>query len=194
MSLLLQIIEAAKQINDSPPMDWNHYFMSIAFLASMRSPCKRLRVGSVIVKDHRIISMGYNGFITGASHTSRIRDNHEQAIIHSEINAICDCARRGATLQDAVIYITHYPCINCFRALASCGIKHIYYYLDYNNDSLVPHIADDANISIHKLDPPASVARDHTNAGHPVPQVCSLHTKEEEDDGWRDNSFVLGDL
>ena len=144
--MLRQIVAAASENKD--PMPWNDYFMSIAFLASMRSPCTRLRVGSVIVKDYRIIAMGYNGFIAGAPHISRVRDNHEQAIIHSEINAVSDCARRGASLQDAAIYVTHYPCINCFRSLAACGIKRIHYYHDYNNDLLIPTLAEDAGIII----------------------------------------------
>ena len=145
--MLHQIVAAASENKD--PMPWDDYFMSIAFLASMRSPCTRLRVGSVVVKDHRIIAMGYNGFIAGAPHISRVRDNHEQAIIHSEINAVSDCARRGASLQDAAIYVTHYPCINCFRSLAACGIKRIHYYHDYNNDPLIPTMAEDAGITIH---------------------------------------------
>jgi dCMP deaminase len=145
--MLRQIVAAAS--DNKAPVPWDEYFMSIAFLASMRSPCTRLRVGSVVVKDHRIIAMGYNGFIAGAPHISRVRDNHEQAIIHSEINAVSDCARRGASLQDAAIYVTHYPCINCFRSLAACGIKHIHYYHDYNNDPLVPTLAEDAGITIH---------------------------------------------
>ena len=146
IKMLRQIASAASEHKD--PMLWDDYFMSIAFLASMRSPCTRLRVGSVVVKDHRIIAMGYNGYIAGAPHVSRLRDNHEQAIIHSEINAVSDCARRGASLQDATIYVTHYPCINCFRSLAACGIRRIHYYNDYNNDALIPILAQDAGIVI----------------------------------------------
>ena len=56
--------------------------MSIALLASCRSPCERLHVGSVITKSNRIVSMGYNGFIAGTPHTSLMREGHEQAIIH----------------------------------------------------------------------------------------------------------------
>ena len=130
---------------------WDEYFMSTAVLASCRSPCKRLQVGSVIVKDNRVISMGYNGFIPGAPHISRVHDNHEQSIIHSEINAITDCAKRGASLDNAKIYITHYPCINCFRAIASCGISQIFYLDDYNNNPIVLNLCNDANIKISKL-------------------------------------------
>lgn len=132
-------------------LDWDEYFMSIALLASQRSPCKRLHVGSVIVKDNRLISMGYNGFIPGAPHISRVKDDHEQSIIHSEINALSDCAKRGASLKDSKIYVTHYPCINCFRSIAACRIKEIIYLNDYKNDEIVQQLASDSGICIRKL-------------------------------------------
>jgi dCMP deaminase len=138
-------------IENKERLDWDEYFMSIALLSSCRSPCCRLHVGSVIVKNNRIISMGYNGFIPGAPHTSRIIDGHEQSTIHSEINAIGDCAKRGTSLDGSVIYITHYPCINCFRSIASCGIKEIIYLDDYNNNLIVEELANDSNIKIKKL-------------------------------------------
>lgn len=137
--------------SNSERLNWDEYFMSIALLASQRSPCTRLHVGSVIVRDNRLISMGYNGYIAGAPHISRIKDDHEQSIIHSEVNALSDCAKRGAGLADAKIYVTHYPCINCFRSIASCGIKEIVYLDDYKNDEMVAHLADDANILIRQL-------------------------------------------
>jgi dCMP deaminase len=113
--------------NNSERLNWDEYFMSIALLASQRSPCIRLHVGSVIVKNNRLVSMGYNGFIPGAPHISRVKDNHEQSIIHSEINAITDCAKRGTSLEGSKIYVTHFPCINCLRSIAACGIKEIIY-------------------------------------------------------------------
>jgi len=132
-------------------LDWDEYFMSIALLASCRSPCERLHVGSIIVKDNRLISMGYNGLISGAPHISRIVDNHEQSTIHSEINAIADCAKRGVSLHSSKIYITHFPCINCFKSIAACGIKEIIYNQDYNNNDLVYSLAEDSNIVIRQL-------------------------------------------
>lgn len=132
-------------------LDWDEYFMSIALLASCRSPCDRLHVGCVIVKNNRIISMGYNGYISGAPHISRIVDNHEQSTIHSEINAITDCAKRGVSLNSSKIYITHFPCINCFKSIAACGIKEIIYNDDYNNNDLVFELALESNIKIRKL-------------------------------------------
>jgi len=137
--------------NVNTRIEWDDYFMSIALLASQRSPCKRLQVGSVVVKDDRLISMGYNGYICGAPHISRVKDNHEQSIIHSEINAITDCAKRGTSLSNSKIYVTHYPCINCFRSIAASNIKEIVYLNDYNNDEIVATLAEDASINIRKL-------------------------------------------
>ena len=147
--MISQINEFAK--NNKQRLEWDEYFMSIALLASQHSPCKRLNVGSVIVKNNRLISMGYNGFIAGANHISRVVNNHEQSIIHSEINAITDCAKRGASLENSKIYVTHYPCINCFRSIAACGIKEIIYLEDYKNDQIVAELANDSSIIIRKI-------------------------------------------
>lgn len=146
LSLLTTFADSTKE-----RVNWNEYFMSIALLASCRSPCERLHVGSVIVKNNRIISMGYNGYIPGAPHTSRIVDNHEQSIIHSEVNAITDCAKRGVSLEDSSIYITHYPCIHCFRSIAACNIKLVYYLNDYKNDPIVHELACDSGIQLCKI-------------------------------------------
>ena len=149
---LCQNINQKNQNNDKESrLNWDEYFMSIALLASCRSPCSRLHVGSAIVKDNRLISMGYNGFIPGAPHISRVHDNHEQSIIHSEINAITDCAKRGASLDNAKIYVTHYPCINCFRSIAASNIKEIVFLNDYRNDPIVQLLATDAGITIRQL-------------------------------------------
>lgn len=148
---MLNSIRCYKKNHLTERLDWHEYFMSIALLASQRSPCSRLNVGSVIVKNNRLISMGYNGYIPGAPHISRIEDGHEQSTIHSEINAITDCARRGVSLDGATIYITHYPCINCFKTIAACGIKKIIYLDEYNNNILVSKLAIDSNVEIIKL-------------------------------------------
>ena len=72
---------------------------------------KFFKVGCILVKDNRIISQGYNGFLPGAAHNSIIRNNHEQATVHAEQNAIADCAKRTVSCLDCIAYITHYPCI-----------------------------------------------------------------------------------
>lgn len=118
-------------------LDWNEYFMSIAKLTSVRSSCKRLQVGCVIVKDKHIVSTGYNGFLPSFPHESIVINNHEQATVHAEQNAIADAACRGTSVNNSIAYITHYPCINCFKILVASGIKTIYYLNDYNNDPTI---------------------------------------------------------
>jgi dCMP deaminase len=136
-------------VNQRP--SWDEYFKEIVQVTAKRSPCERLNVGSTIVKNNRLISMGYNGYIPGAPHISRVVDNHEQSIIHSEVNAISDCARRGVSLDGSKIYVTHYPCINCFRSIAACGITDVIYLEDYNNNPIVEELAIDSKINIKKL-------------------------------------------
>ena len=120
--------------------------MTLSFLISNRSSCHRLQVGCVLVKDTRVISVGYNGFIAGYPHNSIVRDNHEQATVHAEQNCITDCAKRGINVEGATAYITHYPCINCMKILVSSGIKNIKYYNDYKNDELIKDIFKDFEI------------------------------------------------
>ena len=111
-------------------LTFDQMFKKILLATAERSPCHRLQVGCVLVKDKRIISQGYNGFLPGAAHKSVVRNNHEQATVHAEQNAICDCAKRGVSCQGATAYITHYPCIICTRLLLASGIKDIKYFLD----------------------------------------------------------------
>jgi len=130
---------------------WNEYFKEIVLATSKRSPCKRLHVGCLLVKENRIISQGYNGFLPGCPHESIIRDNHEQATIHAEQNAICDCAKRGVSCIGAVAFITHYPCLICARLLLAAGISEIYYIHDYKNDELVEVLAKQKCVPITKI-------------------------------------------
>ena len=132
-------------------LDWNRYFMSIAILGSIRSPCERLKVGCVLVKNNRLVSMGYNGFLPGAKHISRVRDNHEQCTIHAEQNAISDAAARGVSLHGCIAYITHYPCIICTRILLASGIEKIKYIEDYKNDELVGEFCRQCDVNVEKI-------------------------------------------
>jgi dCMP deaminase len=122
-------------------MDWDDYFMSMALLISSRSSCERLHVGCVLVKDTHVISVGYNGFLAGLPHESKVVGGHEQATVHAEQNAIADCAKRGISTIGATAYITHYPCINCFKILISAGIAEIKYHKEYKNDPLVRELS-----------------------------------------------------
>jgi dCMP deaminase len=131
--------------------DWDSYFKEIVKVTSKRSPCDRLKVGCLLVKDNRIISQGYNGFLPGCFHKSVVRDGHEQATVHAEQNALCDCAKRGVSCSNSIAYITHYPCIICTRLLLASGITNIKYIDDYKNDDLVNYFCEQLNVNINKI-------------------------------------------
>lgn len=102
---------------------WKEYFKEISTITAKRSCCSRLQVGCVLVKDNRIISQGYNGFLPGFPHESIIKDGHEVATIHAEQNTIIDCAKRGVSCEGCHAYITHFPCLTCTKILIAAGIK-----------------------------------------------------------------------
>ena len=130
---------------------WDEYFKKIVLATRERSACERLQVGCLLVKDNRIVSQGYNGFLPGCPHVSKVRNNHEQATVHAEQNALCDCAKRGVSCMDATVYVTHYPCIICCRLLLASGVKEIKYIEDYKNDELVEYFCDQANVNIKRI-------------------------------------------
>ena len=131
--------------------DWDTYFKKITLVTSERSPCERLQVGCVLVKENRIVSQGYNGFLPGCPHQSIVRNNHEQATVHAEQNAIADCAKRGVDCNNSTAYITHYPCIICTRILLAAGIKEIKYINDYKNDELVEVFTNQCDVNVVKI-------------------------------------------
>jgi len=132
-------------------LNWDEYFSKIVSVTAERSSCERLHVGCLLVKDNRIISQGYNGHLPGCKHESIIRNNHEQATVHAEQNALCDCAKRGVSCKESTAYVTHYPCIICCRLLLASGIKEIKYLEDYKNDNLVEHFCNQLNVKLIKL-------------------------------------------
>lgn len=130
---------------------WYEYFMEIAELVSERATCERLHVGAVIVKDNRILATGYNGSPSGMSHCSDdgcdVVDGHCVATIHAEVNAILQCAKHGISTDGASIYVTHYPCYHCAKAIAQAGIKEVFYLHKYRNDERVEKLFNQLDIT-----------------------------------------------
>lgn len=147
------IAEATAQFGGRP--SWDDYFMATAVLMSTRSPCERLHVGCVIVsggeRRNRIVAAGYNGYLPGVRHVSRVRDGHEQATVHAEQNAVADAARRGSSVEGCVAYVTHFPCINCAKILAAAGISEVRYRNDYKNDPIVGPLLEEAGVKVTQL-------------------------------------------
>ncbi len=118
---------------------WDQYFMELAKTVATRGTCDRAYVGCVIVnKDNRIVSTGYNGSVAGNPHCDDVghhmRDGHCIATIHAEMNALLYCAKEGIPVKDCHCYVTHFPCLNCTKALIQAGISRIYYGSAYRID------------------------------------------------------------
>jgi len=131
--------------------------MSIARMIAKRSTCDRAYVGCLLVnKDNRIVSSGYNGSIKGNPHCSEIghtmRDGHCIATIHAEMNALLYCAKEGIKVDGCVCYVTHFPCLNCTKALIQAGISKIYYSNAYRIDDYALELLDKNHIEHIKLD------------------------------------------
>jgi len=124
---------------------WIEAFMDTAERFAQLSSAVRLKVGAVVVKDNRIISIGYNGMPSGWDNTCEYVFTHPQTkieelvtkneVIHAEANAILKLARDGESGRDADVFITHAPCINCAKLIYGAGIKNIYYRNSYKDRS-----------------------------------------------------------
>ncbi len=133
-------------------LEWSEYYASIALLASARSPCKRLRVGCVLIRDKRVLSISYNGYLPNSEHKSIVVNDHEQATSHAESNCVANAARSGIITKGAEAYITHFPCISCYKLLVSAGINCIYYINDYKNDENVFRLIELCGVNVKKVE------------------------------------------
>ncbi|NLY35942.1 MAG: dCMP deaminase family protein [Tissierellia bacterium] len=122
--------------------------MNLASLAAARSTCDRAHVGAVVVnREHRIVATGYNGSVGRKTpHCSEvghaIRDDHCIATQHAELNCISYCAKEGIPMDGCMIYVTHFPCLHCTKALIQSGITKIYYEEAYRVDDFALHLLD----------------------------------------------------
>lgn len=130
---------------------WEEYFCDLTELTAKRSPCKRLKVGCILVNENRIVAQGYNGYLPGAQHEQIMKDGHEIGTVHAEQNAIADCAKRGVSCNGTTAYITHYPCVNCMKIMCAAGIRNVKFIKDYNNDAIVNDFARVSNVNIAKV-------------------------------------------
>jgi len=137
---------------------WDQYFMAQSMLLSMRSTCPRLAVGATIVRDKRMISGGYNGSVSGDTHCidegCYVVDGHCMRTVHAEANAIIQCSKFGASTEGAHIYVTHFPCLQCTKAIIQAGITKLYYLNDYHNHSYAEQLLEQTNVNVQKVHVP----------------------------------------
>jgi dCMP deaminase len=131
---------------------WIDAFMDTAERFAQLSSAVRLQVGAVVVKDNRIISIGYNGTPAGwdnscekvvdvsysdprydfENFTKELKTKDE--VIHAEANAILKLARDGESGNGSSLFCTHAPCIHCAKLIHGAGIKKVYYRNFYRDD------------------------------------------------------------
>ena len=130
---------------------WDEYFMQIAHTVSTRATCPRALVGCVLVRDHRILTTGYNGAPRGVAHCTEVGctivNEHCLRATHAEANAVVQGALHGISLQGATAYCTHQPCVNCSKLLISAGTKKIIFGEPYP-DAVASQLLAEAGVAL----------------------------------------------
>jgi len=114
---------------------WQEAYMDTAERFASLSTAKRLQVGAIVVKDNRIISIGYNGMPSGwdnecEDHTNKTKPE----VVHAEANAIAKLARSTESGLGSEMYVTHAPCIECAKQIYTAGVTKVYYKNKYRSD------------------------------------------------------------
>lgn len=162
--------------------DWDEYFMEFAKLAARRSACIRRQVGAVIVKDHAVITTGYNGPPRGLPHASEVGclrarlgvpSGERQELcrgLHAEQNAIIQGARHGIALQGATLYCTLHPCTVCLKMIINVGIEKVIYLEGYPDEAAREALwaGVPKTVQITRLDVAGSATGSHMASGADV--------------------------
>ena len=139
---------------------WIDAFMDTAERFAQLSSAKRLQVGAVVVKDNRIISIGYNGMPSGWTNICEeqvllsddtVTNKTKDEVIHAEANAIAKLASSNESGKDSEMFITHAPCIHCAKMIYGAGVKKVYYRDSYR-DTLGVSFLDRCGIGIEKVE------------------------------------------
>jgi dCMP deaminase len=148
---------------------WIDAFMDTAERFAELSSAVRLQVGAVVVKDNRIISIGYNGMPSGWTNecehvvdvaktdprydynnfTKELKTKDE--VIHAEANAIIKLARDGESGNGSSLFCTHAPCIHCAKLIHGAGIDKVYYRHSYRDEDGVSFLQK-CKINVNKVD------------------------------------------
>jgi len=134
--------------------------MDVADRFAKLSHARRLHVGAIVVKDDRIISIGYNGMPAGwdnncediiqhSDDTTSLKTKPE--VLHAETNAIAKLARSSDSGLDADIFITHAPCLDCAKLIYQSGIKRVFYRDSYRNTDGIAFL-EKSNITVIQIE------------------------------------------
>lgn len=114
---------------------WDEYFMVLVKIAAVMATCPKRRVGTIIVKDKRILTTGFNGAPPGLPHCTEVgclifedEGSSCRRVIHAEENAILQDSKN---LKGATMYTAYIPCVDCMKAIVSAGIAEVVYEEEY---------------------------------------------------------------
>lgn len=136
--------------------------MDVAERFAKLSSAKRLQVGAIIVKDDRIISIGYNGMPAGwTNECEEVVEIHEDGevitktkdeVIHAEANAIAKLARGSESGDGSAMFLTHAPCIHCAKQVYTAGIRKVYYRNSYR-DTIGIDFLNKCGVEVEQISP-----------------------------------------
>jgi dCMP deaminase len=120
-------------------LKWINAYIDTAERFAELSSARRLKVGSIIVKENRIISIGYNGMPAGWDNNceNELEDGSlktKSEVLHAEENALIKLARDGESGKDASLFVTHAPCIQCAKLIYGAGITQVFYKHTYRDE------------------------------------------------------------
>jgi dCMP deaminase len=130
--------------------------MQAAHIYAELSSARRLKVGALVVKDDRIISIGYNGMPKGWDNNceNELEDGTiktKPEVLHAETNAIAKLARSTESGLDADLFVTHSPCLDCAKLIYQSGIKRVFYANAYRDNSGINFLKS-SGIAVEQLD------------------------------------------
>lgn len=134
-------------------------YMDTAKRFAQLSTAKRLQVGSIIVKDDRIISIGYNGTPAGWDNNCEywVEDGDlgsgwktKPEVIHAEANAIAKLAKSSESGEGSTMFLTHSPCMDCAKQIFTAGIKKVYFGNNYRSEDGINFLKK-CNVYVEKV-------------------------------------------
>lgn len=134
--------------------------MKVAETFAELSSARRLHVGAIVVKDDRIISIGYNGMPSGWDnncedyHGLDLKGNPtlvtKPEVLHAETNAIAKLAKSTESGMGATMFVTHAPCIECAKLIYQSGISSVLYRNTYRSEDGISFL-EKAGVTIEKI-------------------------------------------